>query len=575
MSTSSAVSSASSSGLNITTAQGSTAVDDPGSTGLTESDYVTSKLQPYVDQADTLDTEISGNEAKITAYQNMQSLLQALQSAAQALSGPDGQSSTASAFADRTASLSSSSSTSAASLLSATVDPGTSTGTHQIVVQQLAQAEQIASASQSSESSALGYSGTFTIGAGSASASITVTSGMSLSDIASAINDASAQSGVTASVVEVSSSDYVLEVTASSADSAIAMSTTGGSVLSSLGLTGSDGTTAADVIQKAQPAELTVDGISGITRSSNTISDVISGVTLDLTGADANTTVTMTVAPDTGTVTNAIDAFVTAYNNWESFVSENQATNSDGTASSSATLFGDSTLRDASTAIGNAISSMVDDTSLGSIGVTMNSSNQLSVDATTLAGALSSDFSSVQSLFAYQATSSSNNLQLAGDNSSTYTGTLSFNIITDSSGNVTAVSATDQSTGQAADFTVSGNEIVGAAGSPYAGLTFSYSGSTTSSPITVTVTQGLGDSIYQTADNYGNSTSGTVQTRISSLTGEDTTLQQQLSTVSAQADDYYNFLLNQYGVIEAQISEANQTASLLQQLMSYDTSSTG
>lgn len=575
MSTSSAVSSASSSGLNITTAQGSTAVDDPGSTGLTESDYVTSKLQPYVDQADTLDTEISGNEAKITAYQNMQSLLQALQSAAQALSGPDGQSSTASAFADRTASLSSSSSTSAASLLSATVDPGTSTGTHQIVVQQLAQAEQIASASQSSESSALGYSGTFTIGAGSASASITVTSGMSLSDIASAINDASAQSGVTASVVEVSSSDYVLEVTASSADSAIAMSTTGGSVLSSLGLTGSDGTTAADVIQKAQPAELTVDGISGITRSSNTISDVISGVTLDLTGADANTTVTMTVAPDAGTVTNAIDAFVTAYNNWESFVSENQATNSDGTASSSATLFGDSTLRDASTAIGNAISSMVDDTSLGSIGVTMNSSNQLSVDTTTLASALSGDFSSVQSLFAYQATSSSNNLQLAGDNSSTYTGTLSFNIITDSSGNVTAVSATDQSTGQAADFTVSGNEIVGAAGSPYAGLTFSYSGSTTSSPITVTVTQGLGDSIYQTADNYGNSTSGTVQTRISSLTGEDTTLQQQLSTVSAQADDYYNFLLNQYGVIEAQISEANQTASLLQQLMSYDTSSTG
>lgn len=575
MSTSSAVSSASSSGLNITTAQGSTAVDDPGSTGLTESDYVTSKLQPYVDQADTLDTEISGNEAKITAYQNMQSLLQALQSAAQALSGPDGQSSTASAFADRTASLSSSSSTSAASLLSATVDPGTSTGTHQIVVQQLAQAEQIASASQSSESSALGYSGTFTIGAGSASASVTVTSGMSLSDIASAINDTSAQSGVTASVVEVSSSDYVLEVTAGSADSAIAMSTTSGGVLSSLGLTGSDGITAADVIQKAQPAELTVDGISGITRSSNTISDVISGVTLDLTGADANTTVTMTVAPDTGTVTNAIDAFVTAYNNWESFVSENQATNSDGTASSSATLFGDSTLRDASTAIGNAISSMVDDTSLGSIGVTMNSSNQLSVDATTLAGALSSDFSSVQSLFAYQATSSSNNLQLAGDNSSTYTGTLSFNITTDSSGNVTAVSATDQSTGQAADFTVSGNEIVGAAGSPYAGLTFSYSGSTTSSPITVTVTQGLGDSIYQTADNYGNSTSGTVQTRISSLTGEDTTLQQQLSTVSAQADDYYNFLLNQYGVIEAQISEANQTASLLQQLMSYDTSSTG
>lgn len=575
MSTSSAVSSASSSGLNITTAQGSTAVDDPGSTGLTESDYVTSKLQPYVDQADTLDTEISGNEAKITAYQNMQSLLQALQSAAQALSGPDGQSSTASAFADRTASLSSSSSTSAASLLSATVDPGTSTGTHQIVVQQLAQAEQIASASQSSESSALGYSGTFTIGAGSASASVTVTSGMSLSDIASAINDTSAQSGVTASVVEVSSSDYVLEVTAGSADSAIAMSTTSGGVLSSLGLTGSDGITAADVIQKAQPAELTVDGISGITRSSNTISDVISGVTLDLTGADANTTVTMTVAPDTGTVTNAIDAFVTAYNNWESFVSENQATNSDGTASSSATLFGDSTLRDASTAIGNAISSMVDDTSLGSIGVTMNSSNQLSVDTTTLASALSGDFSSVQSLFAYQATSSSNNLQLAGDNSSTYTGTLSFNITTDSSGNVTAVSATDQSTGQAADFTVSGNEIVGAAGSPYAGLTFSYSGSTTSSPITVTVTQGLGDSIYQTADNYGNSTSGTVQTRISSLTGEDTTLQQQLSTVSAQADDYYNFLLNQYGVIEAQISEANQTASLLQQLMSYDTSSTG
>lgn len=565
-------SNAASSGLTISTAQGSAAVDDPASTGLTESDYVTAKLQPYIDQADTISTSISDNETKITAYQDMQAKLQALATAAQALAGVDGQDATADVFAERAASLTSNSSTDASDILSASVAAGTATGTHTVTVTQLAQAEQISSGDQSSESSALGLSDTFTIGAGSDSSSVSVTSDMSLSDIAQAINNTTSTSGVKASIVEVSDSQYVIEITAVSDNAAISMSDSG-TVLYSLGLTGSDGSTAANVIQQAQPAELTVDGISGITRDSNTISDVISGVTLNLTAAAPDTTVTVDVTPDTDAVTNAVDSFVSAYNDWQSFVAQNQATNSDGTASSSATLFGDSTLRAADIDIQNALSSLVDDTSLGDVGISLNSSNQLTVNSTDLASALADDFTSVQGLFEYQASTSSSNLSLVGDNESTYTGTFTLNFTTDSSGDVTGVTGTDSSTGQAVDFTISGDQIIGASGSPYAGLTFTYSGGTTTTPITVTVSQGIGDHVYQTAENYGNSTDGTVQTQIGSLTDSDTQLQQQLSSVTSEADSYYNFLLNQYGLIESQIAQANQTSSLLQELLSYQTSS--
>ena len=63
----------------------------------------------------------------------------------------------------------------------------------------------------------------------------------------------------------------------------------------------------------AQDASFKIDGIL-VSKSSNTVTDVIEGVTLDLTGFTAGSTVTVSVAQDTGKAKEAVKAFVDAYN---------------------------------------------------------------------------------------------------------------------------------------------------------------------------------------------------------------------------------------------------------------------
>ncbi len=566
------VSIVSSGGTTLSTSQSTTVVDDPTSTGLTLSDYISgdAAMTAYTNRIDAVTTKISTNSTLISAYQSMQSLLQTLQSAAQALAGADAQGSSADVFAERSASLTSSSSTSADSILTATVDPGTATGSHTVVVQKIATAEQIASADQTSSSTALSYSGSFAIGAGSGAATIAVTSSMTLADIATAINDTSSTSGVSASIVEVSSSQYVLEVSAASTDEAITMTDVSGGILSGLGLADSSGT-AEDVITSAQAAVMTVDGITGITRTSNTVGDVITGVTLDLAKSDSSSTVTLSISPNTSDVTSAISTFVSAYNSWRDFYATETAVGSDGTASSTAVLFGNGSLRDANSSIADALSSLVGTTSLGAIGISLNSDNTLSINSASLSSALSDQYSSVASLFEVQTDSSSSSLQLSYDSRSTYQGTLSLSVSV-SDGVITSATGIDAASGATVAFTVSGTTLTGASGGLAAGLTFAYSGDS-ASDLTVSLTQGIGDAIYQAAYNFGNSTNSVVQGEITALTSEDTTLSLQESSLQTQADNYYNILLDRYSYMETQISSANETYKLLTEMMSSSSSS--
>jgi flagellar hook-associated protein 2 len=554
------------------TATAATTSSSVDRSGLTEDDVVTAKVQPYLDQIDTINSKISDNETKIAAYEDMQALVQNLANALDVLRNPSDQSSDA--FEQRTASLTASGSTDADSLLSVDVDSGTATGSHSVTITQIATAERISSDSQTSRSTALGLSGSFTIGEeGETAATITVSSDDSLDDIVTAINRVTSSTGVTASVIAVSTSssnpEYKLVLTAGDTNKTIAMTTTDGSVLSDLGVTGSDGATAANVLQAAQPAILTVDGVSGIERDSNDIDDVVDGLTLHLTEADADSTVTIKVTNDTSDVESAVNDFVEAYNSWREFVAQNQETDSDGTASDDATLWGDSTLRNLSLSIDAAINEFINGTSLGSIGITLNEDNELEVDSDTLESALTNDFASVQKLFEYSIESSSTSLVPISHDSSDFAGTLNLTVTTDDDGNITDVSGTDGD-GNAVSFTWSGTTISGASGTAYSGLVFRWTGSSTESA-TITVTDGIASQLYALADDAADTSTGTIQSLIDNLESQDTTLQTRADTLQTQADSYATFLLDQYGRLEASISTANQTADILKQLMDYDT----
>ena len=210
-------------------------------------------------------------------------------------------------------------------------------GTHTIVVNSLASTSSGYLAPITNASDAL--SGSISIGVGSGTAqTVNITSGSTLSDVASAINNAGI--GVTASVVTDSNGSQLSLVSGTSGaggtlsvSSAITDTTTGGNTL---------GYTAA---APGQNASLTVDG-ENVSVASNTVSTVIPGVTFQLLATSPTTNgtaeqVQVQIVNDTSTVSSALESFASDYNSVISAINAQEGNDASGNAEP---LFGSPTL---------------------------------------------------------------------------------------------------------------------------------------------------------------------------------------------------------------------------------------
>ncbi len=277
------------------------------------------------------------------------------------------------------------------SVVTASAAAGTSTSSHTVLVSALATTAGAYSASVATSSTQLA-SGSFDITVGSGSpVMINVGSGDgtddTLTELASAINGKSL--GVTATVVTDSSGSR-LSIVANSSGAAA------GFTLSNdqSGLSFTQPSTGTD-------ASLTVDGVP-VTSASNTVTGAISGVTLNLLGTTAaNNPVSLTLAPDSDAIEQAVSAFVSAYNTLITDVSSQFAYNS--TTQNAAPLQTDSTIQsfqsDLLSATNYSSSSGTLQTALTSFGITTNSDGTLSLDTSTLDNAVTSNYSSVQTFF--------------------------------------------------------------------------------------------------------------------------------------------------------------------------------
>lgn len=541
------------------TTSSTTNYDDFDTTSLVEA-----KLESRYNRIDSMETEVSDNETKIAAYEDLQGMLQDLTDALETLRGdPSSTGQSSNVFLDRTAYLTSSTSTSASTYMSATVEEGTDLDTHTITITQVAKANILGSSSQSSRYDALGISGTFTIGTSAGgSASITVDTDMSLGDIADAINAEQSTSGVKATVMKVSDSSYQLILTSIETGETITASDTSGTMLTStLGLLNSSGAiNSSNVLQSAQNAIFSVDGVT-ITRSSNDIDDVLDGVTLHLYSAPStDTTLTLEISNDLTGIQDAITSLVDTYNTLRDFIVTNQTTASDGTADDTATLYGDSTLRSIASTLQSILSSGTSDTSLAALGITFDDDNKLVVDDDALGNALLDNLDDIESLFSYKMTSSSGDLGMVRHPNSSFDFTLDVTV--DSSGTLTSASVG----GDSSLFTVSGSTIKGATGSIYEGLTLVYTGSTSKS-IDVVLTQGIADKMYYSSDAVGNSDSGTLVDVIEALENNNDILNDKIDTLTSSTQTYANYLYTLYSSMAAKISEAETTVTLLKALL--------
>lgn len=286
-------------------------------------------------------------------------------------------------------------------LLGYAVGSNASEGSYSITIDHLATAQKLASGSFSSSSEALGISGDLTIN----DHVVTVSATDSLSDIRTrinALNSGDDPADVTASIIAVSDSEYRLTLTSKNTGVDGRMSITDGT--GALGLT---------ELVAGQDAEITVDGFT-ITRSTNTITDVISGVTLELVGADSGaTTITLNINRDNDGIKQKIQDLVDSYNELMSYIDEQNTASEDG--ETTGTLFADSSLRSVKTTLREVILSEVSGldstlTRLSSIGISIDKTGQLSIDEKTLDGYLDTNLRDVMNLFAAQGSSTNSSL---------------------------------------------------------------------------------------------------------------------------------------------------------------------
>jgi flagellar hook-associated protein 2 len=523
---------------------------------------ITSQVNAKLARATTIQTSITSNQAKITAYQSLQTSLGTLATAASSLSNSIQNSLSTSVYATRSATISSTGDVSASSALSMSVASGAATGDHTLQIEQVATAQKVIGSSVADQTASLGYTGTFSIGlAGGTSTDISITSSMTLQDVADAINNQTSTTNVQASVIEVSSNSY--ELVLSGTKDAVDIQTSsvsGDDVLNKLGVTDSSGSF-TDVLQTSQSAKLKLDGVE-LTRNTNDITDVLSGVTFSLLQATASgTTLNISIGTDTSQIQTALQTFVTDYNAVRDFVNTQQQTNSDGTASSSSVLFGDGTMRNIITRAEQALNTTVGSMSLSDLGLSFNTKNELVLDTSKLSTTLTNNLSGAISLLSAQTTTSSSDLSVVNTNSSV-PASFSLDLAVDSSGNLTSASVG----GDSSLFTVSGHSIVGNSGTAYAGMAFTYSGSTSKS-VTVTSTSGIAAQIYSIANTDSSTTSGSLQDLIENLTTQDDTMQQQIDDIDANATEYQTALKNQYAKYESAISTANSTLDYLSALL--------
>jgi flagellar hook-associated protein 2 len=230
--------------------------------------------------------------------------------------------------------------------------------------------------------------------------------------VVDAIN--TAFSGITASIVDTGASPGRYKIVVSGA--------LGSTNSFSLATTASSGTTLAfgDRLGTAADASLTVNGVS-VTRSTNSINDLIDGVTLNLAGTTASTatlSVSQTTEPIKSRIADLVEVYNAVHTQLDSLSDPDSADELGGVLSGDGGF--SNITRQLQQMFSSASSTATDNISyLAEIGVEFDRYGKLEIDNDLLDSALTNYFSDVVSIFSADTNNQSNigdaNRGIAGD----------------------------------------------------------------------------------------------------------------------------------------------------------------
>lgn len=235
-----------------------------------------------------------------------------------------------------------------------------------------------------------------------------------LAGLVSAINNASNNPGITASIINVDAgAQLILTSNSMGAANTIGLQATAasGSDLGSLNT--------LTTVQSASNAIITFNG-QQVTRQSNSFSDVVPGVTLSLTGLSAVTTPAvaasgstpataavyaqagLAIASNPATVTSNVNTFMTAYNSLVATMGN--LTQYTGGTSQAAPLFGDPMMMGIKNQLMNALNASISGiagfSTLAEVGITPARDGTLSLNSMVFNQAMAANPTGVANLFA-------------------------------------------------------------------------------------------------------------------------------------------------------------------------------
>jgi flagellar hook-associated protein 2 len=466
-------------------------------TGLT-----TAKRLPAVKYED----KIKANTSKITALTTMKSKLEDLKTKLNALRNPVGlTSANANVFNSRSAFMTMSSGDTASNYLGVVTSNGAPIGNYDIEVSQLARndkyktsltfssrTDSIVQADGGGVSSML-EAGNLVING----TNISLSQGDSLNDIVSEINSLKDTTGVTASILKIDDSSYQLSLTSSKTGNANAITINDTGVRPGVSSVFSHETTGnLNSIMKFNGET--------ITRSSNTISDLLDNTTFTLYQETGTASISLAVDKNSTTVATGIADFLTAYNAIRQFNAEQTATDDNGKYLDTATLHDNSTMRTILDRLSSYLSgqaagvvnpfasaSTTAPKKLGDLGVTFTDvpatddgttkqpeiKSSLDLDVAKLSPAIDSYFDDVRKIFEFKFNSTSGDLNLLERNNSVATSTFKVNFASGAA-TLTHIDGIELTTPVALTVTGSaGNYLIkGPVGTDLSELSFGYTG---------------------------------------------------------------------------------------------------
>ena len=524
--------------------------------------------------ADRISSKITENETKIESYTSMQDLLGDMLDSIEAITGTsESLTEQDDIFSEREAYLTGLGGADAENSLVVTAEAGIAIQTYELTIDQLATSQKVASATQTSSYDDLGYSGTISLSMEGADIptndddeedetllQIEIDEDMSLAEIADEINSKTDYTGVTATIVAVSDDDYRLVLTGETGADIVMTSVDGDDIGQALGITDSSGEY-VDELQSSQVAIFSVDGVE-VTRDTNTIDDVVEGVTFSLyQTTDDGQSISVEIGQSLSDIKEAVVSLVDTYNAYREWAITQQEIDASGSVSDDATLFGDNLLRNANTDIASALSTVIDKESMALLGLSYDENNYLELDEDELNDALLNDIDQIEDILNFQYESSSSDLVVLRRNSS-MPSDLKLDITVDEDGTMTSVLAD----GVSGLFEVDGTRIVGVDGTDYEGITFVYTGDEDAT-ITFSSSAGIAEQLFQTLNKYVDEDDGLLTEKISSLEEQNEDYETEYDDIMDTVDAYEERLTELYASYQAAIEEAQSSLDYLEAIL--------